>query len=94
MALTERSRKVFDYLMENQDKNLTAADIAEALGGEAEGFGKKSIDGIVTRGLQAKGLTERIPAEMTLEDGSHKPIKLIKLTELGKVFDPDAKEEA
>ena len=37
---------------------------------------------------------ERIPAEIELEDGTHKAIKVIKLTEAGKAFDPDAEDEA
>jgi hypothetical protein len=35
---------------------------------------------------------ERIPAEMENPDGTHKAIKLIKLTEAGKQLDPDAEE--
>ena len=37
---------------------------------------------------------ERVPAEIELEDGSHKAIKLVKLTAEGKDFDPDAEEKA
>ena len=37
---------------------------------------------------------ERIPAEIELSDGSHKAIKLIKLTEAGLAFDPDAEDKA
>ena len=36
---------------------------------------------------------ERIPAEIALEDGSHKAVKFIKLTEAGKEFDPNATDE-
>jgi hypothetical protein len=32
MAMKENARKVFDYLKDNTDKDLTAADVAEALG--------------------------------------------------------------
>ena len=34
MAMKENTRKVFDYLKDNTDKDLTAADVAE---GEADG---------------------------------------------------------
>ena len=51
---------------------------------------KKSVDGIVTSGLQRKGLAERIPAEIELEDGTHKGVKFIKLTPAGQEFDPAA----
>ena len=64
---------------------MTAADIAEALGME-----KKSVDGIVTSGLQRKGYAERIPAEIELEDGSHKQVKFIQATAEGLAYDHDA----
>ena len=64
---------------------MTAADVAAALGLE-----KRSVDGIFTSAIQRKGLGIRTPAEMELEDGSHKPIKLLSLTEAGMAFDPDA----
>ena len=37
---------------------------------------------------------ERVPAEIELEDGSHKSVKFIKLTEAGMAFDPDAEDKA
>ena len=89
MAMSEKTVKVLNYLKEIDGSNVTAADIAEAL--EME---KKSVDGIVTSGLQRKGLAERIPSEIELEDGTHKPIKLLTLTEEGMNFDPDAEVEA
>lgn len=90
-AVSEKSLVVLNYLKENQGTNMTAADIAEALGGEAAGYGKKSIDGIVTSGLiRNKGLAERIPAEIELEDGTHKPIKFIQITDAGMAYDHEA----
>ena len=89
VAVSEKSLTVLNYLKEIGDANVTAADIAEALGME-----KKSVDGVVTSGLQRKGLTERIPAqiETTDEKGNTvtKPIKLIKLTAEGKAYDHEA----
>ena len=35
---------------------------------------------------------QRTPAEIQLEDGTHKAVKFISLTEDGKNFDPDAEE--
>lgn len=81
-AVSEKSLVVLNYLKENVNNQMTAADIAEALGME-----KKSVDGIVTSGLQRKGLAERIPAEIELEDGSHKAIKLIQATPAGLAYD-------
>jgi Mn-dependent DtxR family transcriptional regulator len=88
-AMTENTRKVFDYLKTIGDNNVTSADIAEALD-----IPKKSVDGIVTSGLQRKGLAQRIPAEIELEDGTHKTVKFIKLTDEGMSFNPDATQEA
>jgi len=88
-AMTENTRKVFDYLKTIGDNNVTSADISEALD-----IPKKSVDGIVTSGLQRKGLAQRIPAEIELEDGTHKTVKFIKLTDEGMSFDPDAAQEA
>lgn len=85
VAVTEKSLIILDFLRENKDGNFTAADIAEAVGME-----KKSVDGVVTRGLASKGYAVRIPAEITLDDGSHKGINLIKATEAGLAYDHDA----
>ena len=85
--LKPNSRLVYDYVKENGDKNITANDIAEGTG-----LPVRSVNGIVTSAFQRKGLMERIPAEMQLEDGTHKAIKLIKLTVEGEAFDPDAED--
>jgi hypothetical protein len=75
-----------NYLKEIGDTNVTAAEIAEALG-----MATKSVDGVVTAGLQRKGLTERVQAniEVVDEDGNPKikPVKFIKLTDAGKAYD-------
>lgn len=87
--ISEKSLTVFNYLKSIGDENVTAADIAEALGLE-----KKSVDGIVTSGLQRKGYAERIPAqiEVTDEEGNtkFKDVKFIRLTEAGKAYDHEA----
>lgn len=88
-VLKENSRKVFDYVKSVNGENITAADIAAATGLEV-----RQVNGIVTSAFQRKGLMERIPAEIELEDGTHKPVKFIKLTEAGAAFDPDAEATA
>lgn len=87
-ALKENSKKVFYFVKENADKDLIAADIAEGTGLEV-----KQVNGIVTSAFQKKGLMERIPGEVELEDGTHKAIKIIKLTEAGMAFDPESQTE-
>ena len=87
MALKENSRKVLDYVKANDGTNMTAADIAAGTGLEV-----KQVNGIVTSAFQKKGLMKRTPAEIQLEDGTHKAVKFISLTEEGRSFDPDAEE--
>lgn len=89
MAMKENSKKVLNYLKEIAGENVTAADVAAALGLE-----KRSVDGIFTSAIQRKGLGVRTPAEIELDDGSHKPVKFLSLTPAGMAFDPDATEEA
>lgn len=89
MAMKENSKKVLNYLKEVNGTQVTAADVAEALGLE-----KRSVDGIFTSAIQRKGLGVRTPAEIELEDGSHKAVKFLSLTAEGMNFDPDAEAEA
>lgn len=85
MAMKENSKKVLNYLKEVNGQNVTAADVAEALGLE-----KRSVDGIFTSAIQRKGLGVRTPAEIELDDGTHKAVKFLSLTAEGMNFDPDA----
>ena len=91
MAMKENSKNVLNYLKDknNAQVDVTAADVAEALGLE-----KKSVDGSFTSAIQRKGLGVRVPAEIELEDGTHKQVKFLTLTPAGLAFDPDATEEA
>jgi len=93
MAMKDSSRKIFDYLKTHNDEDLTSEDLAQILG-----LTKRSVDGSFTSAIQRKKnandepLGERIPAEIELPDGTHKPIKLLKLTAAGMAYDPDAPE--
>lgn len=83
--MSENAKKVLDYLKSIHGGDpVTAEDVAEALG-----LGIKSVNGIFTMALQRKGLGVRIPAEIELEDGTHKVIKFLELNEAGMVFDPE-----
>ena len=89
-AVSEKGLIVLDYLKSIGDQNVTAADIAAALD-----MATKSVDGIVTSGLiRNKNLVERIPAEIELEDGTHKTVKFIKVTEAGMNYDHEAAKAA
>jgi hypothetical protein len=85
MAMKENSKKVLNYLKEVNGQQVTAADVAEALGLE-----KRQVDGIFTSAIQRKNLGVRTPAEVEVEDGSHKQVKFLSLTAEGMAFDPDA----
>ena len=89
MAMSENSRKVLDYLKEVNGANVTAADVAEALGLE-----KRQVDGSFTSAIQRKGLGLRTEAEIELEDGTHKKVNFLSLTAEGMKFDPDAESDA
>ena len=79
---------VINYLKEVNGQNVTAADVAEALGLE-----KRTVDGIFTSAIQRKELGIRTPAEVELPDGTHKAVKLLSLTEKGMNFDGSADAE-
>jgi hypothetical protein len=87
--MKENSKNVLNYLKGINGENVTAADVAEALGLE-----KRQVDGIFTSALQRKGLGVRVPAEIELDDGTHKAVKFLRLTDAGMAFDPDAEVEA
>lgn len=88
MAMKENSKKVLNYLKGINGANVTAADVADALGLE-----KRSVDGIFTSAIQRKGLGIRTAAEIELDDGTHKQVKFLSLTPAGMSFDPDADAE-
>ena len=86
--LKPNSKLVYEYVKAHKGENMTAADIAEGTGLDV-----RQVNGIVTSAFQKKGLMERVAAEVTLEDGSHKPVKFIRLTNTGESFNPDAAED-
>lgn len=88
MAMKENSKNVLNYLKSINGQNVTSADVAGALGLE-----KRQVDGIFTSAIQRKGLGIRVPAEIELDDGTHKAVKFLQLTPAGMDFDPDAAEE-
>lgn len=88
MAMKENTKKVITYLQGLNGADVTAADVAAELGLE-----KRSVDGIFTSAIQKKGYGVRVPAEVELEDGTHKAVKFLKLTEAGRALDVNAEDE-
>lgn len=87
--MSENSVKVLNYLKGINGADVTANDVADALG-----LTSRQVNGIYTGGIQRKGLGIREAAEIALEDGTHKAVKFLKLTEAGMSFDPAAEVEA
>lgn len=83
-ALKENSKNIFYYVQAHESENITAQDIADALG-----LGVKQVNGSVTSAFQRKGLMERVEAEKENADGTHTKVKYIVLTEKGRAFDPE-----
>ena len=88
MSMKPNSVAVLNYLKKVNGQDVTAADVAEALGLE-----KRSVDGIFTSAIQRKGLGVRTEAEIELPDGKHKAVKFLSLTPAGLAYDPAADEE-
>lgn len=88
MAMKANSKMVLEYLKSINGSDVTAADVAEAVGLE-----KKQVDGIFTSALQRKGYGERIPAEVELADGTHRAVKFLRLTPAGMALNPDEDAE-
>lgn len=91
MAMKENSKAVLEYLKSINGADVTAADVAEALGLE-----KRQVDGIFTSAIQRKGYGLREPSEIEVTDEngktSHKQVKFLRLTATGMALDPDADE--
>ena len=85
--MSENSKKIYNFHKENNGTQLTAADVAEALG-----LPKKTVDGAFTSAIQRKGYGVRTPATIQKDDGSTTEVKFLSLTEEGLAFDPDAAE--
>lgn len=85
MAMSVNTLNVIDYLKAHNGENLTAQDVADALGVDV-----KVVNGAFTSGIQKKGLGQRIEAEIELDDGSHRKVKFLTLTADGLAFTPEA----
>ena len=86
-ALKENTKAIFNYVRDNAGTDFTYTDIADALGIPA-----KSVTGSLTS-LQKKGLIVREDAVVETADGTTAKVKFIRVTDLGKSFDPGAETE-
>lgn len=83
--MTANSQTVFNYIKENEAKNITAPDIAEATG-----LPIKTVNGVITSALcrAGKDYAVRVPGEIEVTDENgnvtHKPVKFIRLTDKGR----------
>jgi len=87
MAISTNTKAIIKYLQEIHGSDVTAEDVANALG-----LSKASVNGSFTKAIQEKGLGVRVEAEIELEDNTHKKVKFLVLTDAGLAFDPDAVE--
>ena len=89
MAMSANTLNVIDYLKAHNGENLTAQDVADALGVDV-----KVVNGAFTSGIAKKGLGKRIEAEVEYEDADgatkHRVVKFLTLTAEGLAFTPDA----
>lgn len=83
-AMSENAKKVLGYLKGIGNADVTVHDVADATG-----LAVNSITGTFNSFVK-KGLGERVTAEIELEDGTHKAVKFLKLTDAGMTFDPSA----
>lgn len=89
MAMSDNSKMILSYLKDNAGADLTAADVAEALGVDV-----KVVNGAFTSAIQRKNYGFREEAEVELADGKHSRVKFLRLNDAGMAFDPEQSEEA
>ena len=78
--LKENSLLIFNYVKEHADEDITAADIAEALG-----LGTKTVNGCITAMARHHELMTR--EEVAVTGGK---VKYIRMTDKGMSYDPTA----
>ena len=95
MKLKENAILVYNFVKEHETENITHKDIAAATG-----LTDRQVTGIVTMAFcrhrdkdkNEIHLMERVAGEVELEDGTHKTVKFIKLTEAGRNIEVEEAE--
>ena len=81
-AMKENTKAIFMYLKEHNGEQITAQEIAEALG-----LSVKSVVGSVNSFVKKTWAVRSDEVKVEVMD---KPVKFISLTEAGLAVDPDA----
>ena len=84
--MKEGTLNIFKFLREHDGEDLTATDVAEALGVDP-----RSVNGSFTS-FQKKGWGKREEAEVELSDGKHQRVKFLRLTDEGRDISIDSLE--
>lgn len=87
MATSPNTVRILNYLKEVNGQNVTADDVAEALG-----LTKKSVIGSFNSFVK-KNIGYRVEDEVINEDGTKTVIKYLKLNDEGMAFTFDAPVE-
>jgi len=95
--MKENSYNVYQFVKAHEDENITAKDIAAALG-----LDPRQVNGIITAAFQRHReeqgdekvivpLMERVEGELEIENEEgkikHETVKFIKLTDAGRAFE-------
>lgn len=81
-AMKENTKAIFMYLKEHNGEQITAQEIADALG-----LGVRSVVGSVNSFVKKEWA---VRSDEVKVEGMDKPVKFISLTEAGLAVDPDA----
>jgi len=79
-AMSDKAVQLMSFLQEKENEDLTAADIADAMGLVAI-----AVNG-VANALVKKGLLNREEVTVEMPDGKEKTVKFLKLTDEGKAY--------
>ena len=83
-AMKENTKAIFMYLKEHNGEQITAQEIADALG-----LGVKSVIGSVNSFVKKRWAVRSEPVKIEI-NGEKKEVKFISLTDEGLAVDPDA----
>lgn len=84
MAVSMNTINIIKFLQGHKDENLTAAQIADAMG-----LSKQTVNGAFTSGVCRKGYGVRVEDDAQ----KHEVVKYLKLTDAGLALDADSLNE-